>query len=449
MPTELERFINLARGERGGLFDQGAPITVARAPGWVDLVGGAASAGGALAMGWPLGGGSFVALQPGAEPTLRAHERADSGFALPLEALADATGAPHSYADVSAQLAELDWQQRLVGAIWLTLTREEFVRFPGGARMLLRPAEGPGAAVGLATAIAQALVSAYGIRLAPRELGLAVQTGLRLVAKLEMDVLGPLVGVCGHSGSLLLVHQQPAWVWGDLHMPHGAALWAVVLGDGPDQAAARVARVAAPMAYRLAAEALGLAPAAADSRWLGYLSNLGTARYEARVRERLPMTFSGGEFLERYGALPDLTIDPATDYPVRAAAALAVEEHLRARMVAALLRAAASKAQRDEDLHLAGELLSRSHGGQRAAGLGDPRADGLVELIAAEGADQGLYGARAAAAESGASLVVLGRSEAEPALRALVEGYGREQGLPVAVFGGSSPGASVAGTRTI
>jgi hypothetical protein len=449
MPTELERFINAVRGERGGFFNLAAPITVARAPGWVDLVGGAAAAGGALAMGWPLGGGSFVALQPSAEPALLVYESPASGAALPLTALTDAMGAPRSYADASVHLAGFSEPQRLVGAMWLALAREEFARFPGGGRLLVRPAAGPGAAVGLAAASAQALVSAYGLRLSPRELGLAVQTGLRLVAGLELDVLGPLVGVCGHSGSLLLVHQQPAWIWGDLHMPYGAALWAVVLGDGPDLAPARVARLAAPMAYRLAAEALGLASSEADSRWLGYLSNLGTARYEARVRERLPVTLSGAEFLERYGAQADLAIDPATLYPVRAAAALAVEEHLRARMVAALLRAAASKAQRDEDLHLAGELLSRSHGGQRAAGLGDPRADGLVELIAAEGASQGLYGARAAAAESGASLVVLGRSEAEPALRALTEAYGREHNLPVAIFGGSSAGASVAGTRII
>jgi galactokinase len=174
---------------------------------------------------------------------------------------------------------------------------------------------------------------------------------------------------------------------------------------------------------------------------------MGTPAFEARVRAMLPEGLSGAAFLERCGPLPGLVVEPEHIYPLRAAAALAVEEHLRSRMVAALLRAAASKAQRDEDLTLAGELMARSHGAQRAAGLGDPRADALVERIYAEGAGQGLYGARAATAAAGVTLVALGRIEAEPTLRAIVEGYGREVGLPVAVWGGTSSGASVAGTR--
>lgn len=449
MATELERFMGAVRAERGGFFVHEAPITVARAPGWVDLVGGAAAVGGALGLGWPLGSGAFAALQPSAEPALLIHEHGAAVEFLPLEVLIESAGGPREYADATARLADRPWPQRLVGAIWLALAREEFARFAGGARLLLRPASGPGAIVGLAAAIAQACVSAYGLRLAPRELGLAVQAGLQQVMGDELGVLGPLVGICAHAGSLLLVHQQPAWIWGELHLPPATALWAVVLGEGPDAAAARTAQVAAAMAYRLAAEALGFTPAEADARWLGYLSNLGTARYEARVREHLPATLSGAEFLARYAAPPGLLIDPATRYPVRAAAALAVEEHLRARMVAALLRAAASKAQRDEDLQLAGELLARSHGGQRAAGLGDPRADALVELIAVEGVAHGLYGARATAAASGASLVVLGRSEADAALRSLAEGYGHSQRLAVAVYGGSSAGAGVAGTRML
>jgi galactokinase len=449
MASELERFMGAVRAERGGFFAHEAPITVARAPGWVDLVGGAAAAGGALALGWPLGSGTFVALQPSAEPALLIQAGGSAVESLALEVLNDSTGAPREYADAKARLADATWQQRLVGAVWLALAREEFARFHGGARVLLRPAAGPGASVGLVAAIAQACVSAYGLRLAPRELGLAVQAGLYQVMGDDPGVLGPFVAICAHTGSLLLVHQQPAWIWGELHLPPGTALWAVVLGEGPDAAAARTAQVAAALAYQMAAEALGFTAAEADGRWLGYLSNLGTARYEARVRERLPTAISGAEFLARYACPPGLLVEPATLYPVRAAAALAVEEHLRARMVAALLRAAASKAQRDEDLQLAGELLARSHGGQRAVGLGDPRADGLVELIAAEGVVHGLYGARATAVASGASLVVLGRSEADAALRSLAEGYGHTQRLAVTVYGGSSAGAGVAGTRML
>ncbi len=457
MPGELDRFVTAARAERGALFEAAAPIVAARAPAWIDLMGGSAAAGGALALGWPLGAGALVALQPTAQPVLLLHETSGAASAVPLGEVTQRDGSPREYADAAARLAERPLVERVAGGVWLALMREEFVRFPGGARALLRPAGGrglgappaAGAAVGLGAALAQALVSAFKIHLAPRELAFAVQTALARVAGFEPGALGPLVSVCAHGGSLLPVHQQPRWLWGELHLPPGTAIWAIVLGDGPPGVAAERAEAATAMAYALAAEAAGLSRAEADGRWLGYLANLGTPFFEARVRGRLPAGLAGGEFLARFGAPAGVRVEPDHVYQIRAAAALALEEHLRSRMTAALLRAAASKAQRDEDLALAGELMARSHGGQRAAELGDPRADALVEQIYAEGASQGLYGARAAAAASGATLVALGRAEAEPALRAIVEGFGRATGLAVTLVGGSSSGASAAGTREV
>ncbi|NTU83462.1 MAG: hypothetical protein HGA45_29515 [Chloroflexales bacterium] len=447
MPAELDRFISAIR--RGGLFAEGRPITVARAPGWVDLMGGAAAPGGALALGWPLGSGSFVAVQPTDGSALLLHDEMGDGPPLPLSDLVYDDGSPREYADVAARLGSLSPWHIIVGGAWLALMREEFARFPGGARLLVRLAEAPGTEVGLAAAVAQALVSAYKIHLAPRELGLAVRTALARVAGWDPGALGPLVSTCAHSGGLLPVHQQPAWLWGEMHLPPGTAIWAVRLGDGPGREPAAALRAATAIAWACAAEAAGLSPAEAGAHWLGYLANLGTPFFEARVRGRLPDTMLGAAALDRFGPPARAMVEPGRAYPVRAAAALAVEEHLRARMAAALLRAAASKAQRDEDLHLVGEIMARSHGGQRAAGLGDPRADELVEQIYAEGAARGIYGARAAAAESGVTLVVLGRAEAEPALRAIAQDYERAARLPVAVFGGSSAGASAAGTREI
>lgn len=447
MATDLDRFVREAQGLRGAFFDRERPITVARAPGWVDLLGGAAPAGGALALGWPLGAGSFVALQPDPAPSIRLRDAAGQILLLPLDVLA-ADGAPHAYDVVAGRVAALPEPARLAAAAWSALMREEFVRFPGGARVLLHAAAGPGAPVGPAAALAQALVSAYGVRLAPRELGLSVGEGLRRIVGHDPGALGALVSVCAYGGSLLLLHQQPAWLWGDLHLPHGYAIWAVRVGDGPP-APADAPAVAAALVCRLAAEAAGLSIPQADARWRGYPANIGTALFYGRLQEALPTRMRGAEILARLGPLPGHTVRPRAAYPVRAAAALAVEEHLRARTAAALLRAAASKAQRDDDLHLLGELMAQSHAAQRAAGLGDAQGDALAERVLVAGAAQGLFGARAPAAASGASLVVLGAADAEPALRAICDEYAAETGLRVLVFGGSSSGCSSAGTREI
>jgi hypothetical protein len=447
MATDYDRFIREAHSLRGDFFDRGRPITVARAPGWVDLIGGAAPAGGPLALGWPLGHACFVALQPDPDPTIRLRDGSGELPPLPMAALAQGHAAPREYAEIATSVAGQAYQVRLAAAAWAALMREEFVRFPGGARALVHTTATPGWPIALTAAIAQALVSAYEVRLAPRELGLSVAVGSARVAGHDPGALGALVTVCAHSGSLLLLHQQPAWLWGDLHLPPGATIWALRVDDGNDDHGA-LTRVATAMAYQMLCAA-GPDPAHEHARLRGYPANVGTAPFTARLGALLPETVSGAAFLAEYGPVAGVEVDPDAGYAVRAAASLAVEEHLRARTAAALLRAAASKAQRDDDLHLVGELMAQSQGSQGAAGFGDPHADALAERVYAAGPAQGLFGAREPAAASGASLVVLGRADAEPALRSIAEEFAASQGVAVTIHGGTSAGCSPAGTREI
>jgi galactokinase len=203
------------------------------------------------------------------------------------------------------------------------------------------------------------------------------------------------------------------------------------------------------MAYRLIADAAGLTPEQADARWGGYLANIGTAAFERRYRDLLPARLTGADFLARYAAPPGVQVGSDEGYPLRAAAALAVGEHLRVRGAVALLRAAASKAQRDEDLLLVGEMMAESHWLQRAAGLGDAHADRLADMVDAAGPGGGLLGARAPAAASGATLVVLARAGAEGEIQRIADAYAQICGEPVTLFGGSAPGCSPAGSREI
>ncbi|NNJ12439.1 hypothetical protein EKD04_019110 [Chloroflexales bacterium ZM16-3] len=451
MPSEFDRFIAQARAERGSFFDAARPITLARAPGWVDLLGGAAAHGGALALGWPLGGSTFAALQPDPEPMIRIRA-GDVESCLPLEALASG-GRPREYAEIAARVADsapvgAAWWSAALGA-WAALMREEFVVFSGGARLLLRPTDGPGARESWAAATAQSLVSAYGVRISPRELAMGCQVAAGRVGGRDGGALGPMISVCATAGELLLLNPQPAWQSGGLHMPHGSAIWALRVGDGPSHRGEARYHIAAAMAYRMIADAAELTPQQADARWGGYLANIGTAIFARRYRDLLPPRLSGADFLARYGSPPGVIIAPDEIYPLRAAGTLAVEGHLRSRSAVALLRAAASKAQREDDLLLVGEIMADSHWHQRAAGLGDLHADRLADMVDAAGVDRGLLGARAPASASGATLVVLARAGAEGELRAIAERYAQVCGEPVGLFGGSAPGCSPAGTREI
>ncbi len=447
MKRPFDAFCAAAQARRGDLFHAEGPITVAAAPGWVDLIGGTATDGGSLALGWPTGATALVALQPDPEPLIQLFV-AEQYFQFPCAALVDATGWPCSFNELTKQLYSAPPELAELLGIWVALMREEFVRFPAGVRVWMQPAAGPGAAASVTAALAQALVTAFAVKLSARELALAVEVALAHSHGLGgAGTLGPMVSLCAPATHLLLLHQQPAWRWGDVHLPHGAAIWVLTVGAPVPQAPSPRLRTAARLAYAAIAAADGLTLQAADRQWQGYLANLAGTTFEQRYRAALPTTLRGKTIKP-----PDhqaMEIDPEAQYPLQAVAALAVGEHLRARMIVALLRGAASKPQRDDDLHLIGELLLQSHWAQHAAGFSDAHADALLELVVAQGVEHGLFGARMPAPATGATLVILGRTDADALVHTLADSYAQRVGLPVTVTSGSSPGASAVGARRL
>jgi galactokinase len=431
MTRLFDAFCAAAQARRGELFDAVAPLTAAAAPGWVDLIGGATAYGGSLALGWPTGAATFVALQPDPEPLIRLFVD-DQSYSLPCAALTDTAGWPCTFTELTTYTRAAAPPLSALLGIWVALMREEFVRFPGGVRVWMQPAAGPGAAASQAVALAQALVTAFAVKLAPRELALAVEVALTHTVHLA-GALGPMVSLCAPAAHLLLLHQQPAWHWGDLHLPHGAAIWTLTVGGPEPQAAPPGLRAAAQQAYAAIAALEGLRQDAADRRWQGYLANIDGPAFERRYR----------------AALTGVSVEDSVAPPPQAAAALAIGDHLRARTIAALLRAAASKPQRDDDLRLIGELLLHAHAAQYAAGLTNAHADALLAQVLAHGPDQGLFGARMPAPASGATLVILGQSDADALVHNLAAAYAAQIGVLVSVTAGSAPGASPAGARMI
>ena len=87
--------------------------------------------------------------------------------------------------------------------------------------------------------------------------------------------------------------------------------------------------------------------------------------------------------------------------------------------------------------------MAASHAGYSRCGLGTEVTDRIVEAVRSAGWKQGLIGARVSGGGSGGTVVVLGREDAEPVVRALSEKLG------AGVVGGTSSGASAFGTRVV
>ena len=68
-PTDLARFLERLNAP-ADLFDRTQPVTVARAPGRLDLMGGIADYSGALVLQMPLAIAAYAALQKTAAPVI-------------------------------------------------------------------------------------------------------------------------------------------------------------------------------------------------------------------------------------------------------------------------------------------------------------------------------------------------------------------------------------------
>src|SRR5207248_5622845 len=126
---------------------------------------------------------------------------------------------------------------------------------------------------------------------------------------------------------------------------------------------------------------------------------------------------------ERYDGLTDTAtrVRPERRYPVRPATEHPVREQARVERFAELLGALADEPHAALEL---GAIMSESHKSYGACGLGSDGTDRVVELVAAEGQERGLFGAHITGEEGGGSVAVLGPDSEEGRERHVATGYG-------------------------
>ena len=451
------------------LFDAGRTITLARAPGRLDVMGGIADYSGSLVLELPLAAATWVAAQACDDGVVALLTTAGDGLdiearvEIPLESLAPERG-PLDYADARALLtadSRKAWSAYVAGAL-VVLHHEHGRRLQRGLRCLVhsRVPVGKGVSSSAAVEVAalRALAALTGLTLSGRELALLGQRVENLVVGAPCGVMDQMTAACGVRDHLLALRCQPAELEGHLPLPRDLELWGVDSGirhavSGADYTSVRVA---AFMGYRMVAEQAGLAfqrgpdgrVRVRDEVWGGYLANVAPSEWRTRFRERVPEALDGHAFLDRYGGLTDpvTRVEPARTYAVRACTEHPIEEHHRVRVFRALLEAgAAGESQRE----LLGELMYQSHASYGACGLGSDGTDLLVELARRAGRGAGVYGAKITGGGSGGTVAVLARAGSRPTLEGLVATYERETGRPSALIGGSSAGASDYGVRTL
>ena len=435
-------------------FDPRTELTITRAPGRLDVMGGIADYSGSLVLELPIAEATLVALQKDEERRISVISLVDNEtraltFAMPSSDL-ERDGAPLEYDAARAYFASDPthaWAAYVVG-VFLILARERGVRFSHGSRLLIssRVPEGKGVSSSAALEVAtmSAVAAAFNLEISARDIALLCQQVENLIVGAPCGVMDQMTAACGEAHELLSLVCQPAELLGSIELPEDLAVWGLDSGTrhsigGGDYGSVRAA---AFMGYRIIAEMGGLS---ADQKWGGYLANVEPQEFEERFLRQLPESMRGEEFLARYGDTTDTvtTVERDRTYAIRAPTMHPIYENFRVRRFAELLQRR-GRLSEHEKITL-GELMYESHDSYSACGLGSQATDLLVELVRATGVDRGLFGAKITGGGSGGTVAVLGDREADMAVKNVAERYAALVGYEPYIFRGSSPGSAAFG----
>ena len=439
------------------LFEPQRELTVARAPGRLDVMGGIADYSGSLVLELPISEATFVALQKDDSRQLRMVSLLDDktlDYEMPLSDL-EHDGEPIAY-DEAQRYFTRHWTAYVAG-VFLVLSRERGVRFDRGARLLIssRVPEGKGVSSSAALEVAtmSAVAAAFDIEVGPREMALLCQQVENLVVGAPCGVMDQMTAACGEANQLLSLICQPAELQGSIRLPEDLAVWGLDSGVRHSIGAGDYGSVRAGtfMGYRIIAELAGFAVrdngVIDDPRWGGYLANLQPSEYEERFAANMPESLVGEEFILHYGRTTDrvTSVQRERRYAIRAPTEHAIYESFRVKKFAELLARGSSLG----DKMAMGELMYASHESYSACGLGSQGTDLLVELVRSQGVDRGLFGAKITGGGSGGTVAVLGSSDAEPTLLDIAHRYAAMTGHEPYIFRGSSPGSAAFGNLVI
>ena len=447
-----------------GCFVSDRPLSVARAPGRLDVMGGNVDYTGGMVLQGLLREAVWVAVQPRSDDQIRVLNpgAARFGWAIDIQFRIGELSDPESVRAHCEQREGLRWGCYVLGALYFL---KRFHGCEGGAEVFiasdLPPNKGVSSSAALEIATLKAAAAAWGISLCGVELATAGQWVENMVAGAACGIMDQAAIVLGREGHLLPMLCQPCRPFSPVTLPSALCIWGIdsMTPRSTSGQAYEAARAAAFMGYRLICQFEGIEvvpeqhaaiPRWTDLRWKGYLSNLTVSEFRTRYERRLPEFLSGREFIECAGEHVDLftRIDPVREYPVRAAVRYATEENFRVQQVSALLGAVAggsAESSLRNSFISVGEILCQSHVAYAECGLGSADCDELV----ARALNAGLPGAKMTGGGAGGVVAVLGCPADWPIVCAIAQEYAAARGVMPHIFEGSSDGVDAFGVRTL
>lgn len=455
---------DLLLGEHRGVFQAGELVTISRAPGRLDVMGGIADYSGASVLEQPLAEATVCGVQLRHDGNVRIVSSAldhQGGFApdvtVPLASLVpQRTGSPYaSVRDAFPRSSPRHWAAYGLGAFTVLLAESVVRSFPRGATIAIRSdiplGAGVSSSAALEVAVMSALAASYQLDISGMRLAALCQKVENLVVGAPCGIMDQVTSVLGQTGKLLCLKCQPHEVRGFTQLPDGLRFVGFNTGVKHSIGGMRYAnaRIGAFMGQRII-QHLSMGKSGQDAT-RGFLANVTVPEFREKWAALLPVSLTGAEFLGAYGHTNDhvAQIDPDAMYKVRSRAEHPVYENHRVEQLISLLD------QEEREVNQfpaarAGTLMYASHWsyGQRC-GLGSRETDVVVRLVREMGPEAGFFGAKITGGGAGGTVAILCGSDTDAGLSFLAERYSRICKRVPRLFLESGPGAEEWGTATV
>lgn len=455
---QLTQFQERVRQERT-FFDGSGAVTVARAPGRLDVMGGVADYSGSVVLEGTIAEGTFAGVQTRTDNLIRLRTLdGDPGLQPLVEVSLDSLlerNLARPAGEVAASLKSptaARWAAYAVGCYYYLLAAELVSpKSAAGVNILVQSSVPIGAGVSSSAALEVATMSAlrahFGLEIPGMNLAHMCQQVENKIAGAPCGIMDQVTCALGREDELLVLKCQPHDLLGYARIPQG---WEFVgLDSGVKHSVGGSNYTRARVGAFMGLQIVSLLLAQRGSG--GYLCNLSAQDWK-ELRSLVPESLTGKEFTERHGSYPDkvTTVDPLQTYRVRMGAEHPILENERVLRFIDLMRVA--EASPDEQLlRQAGSLMLDAHKSySERLDLGSPETDLLVELAMGLGPEHGIYGAKITGGGSGGTVVLLCSGErSRDAVEKVRSEYQRKTGILPTMMRGSSPGAEEFGTMSL
>lgn len=450
-------------------LEPGKSVAIGTAPGRLDVMGGIADYSGATVLEATIGARTTVLVQPREDSRIRvvtvgpeAGALDGATFELSSDVFwrqdAGTTGSTLVAADHlrNAIGKENRWASYVVG-VWYILLSEGIASSLRGANVIVHGTVPLGAGVAssaaLEVATMRAVTTAFGIDLDGFRIAALCQLVEHRVAGAPCGIMDQVTCTLGQSGRLLALQCQPHDILGHVPLPAGATVLGLDSGVKHAVGGERYPRVRAAAFMGREMLIRGIDGVQIDVPG-DHLCNIDRETFRA-VRDLLPVTITGGDFLDQFGTHRDAAtrIDRATKYRIRGATEHAVSEQSRVVRFREALGDATSTAKaatREASLIRAGRQMYGSHRSySRNCGLGAPETDMIVTLARNEGPEHGIFGAKITGGGSGGTVAILAEAgdagtlspRANQSVTRVCAAFAQSTGRPPRIIDGTSPGA--------